>query len=165
MPDHGGADTTHALALLGADKSQKKETYFLDKKRAGLKEFIIRALAADSFIGWTDLAVNSADHLLNSRTQWRWYRLNGAGCHLITSAGDDGRRLHQNALEHVRVAADGYSCAVVAAIEAKNADTGKKSSCDSAASGLIREEQDIAKRDTGKKKLTQKKARLGSPHA
>ena len=64
MPDHGGADTTHALSLLGADKSQKKETYFLDKKRGGLKEFIIRALAADSSIGWTDLAVNSAIVLL-----------------------------------------------------------------------------------------------------
>ena len=164
MPDHVGADTTRALTILGADRSQKRETDFLDKKRSGLTAFIITALGADSSIGWTDLAVNSADHLLNSRTQWRWYRLNGAGFHVITSVGDDGRRLHRTALEHVRVAADGYSCAVVAAIEAKQADNGKKARCDSAASGLIREQQDIENRDTGKKKGTQKKARSGSFH-
>jgi hypothetical protein len=95
-----------------------------------MTKFIFSALVADPSIAWTELAVNSADHLLNGRKQWCWYQANAEGNHVITSAGEDGRRLHRDVLEHVRVAADAYSQAVVAAIEEKKKDNAKKARCD-----------------------------------
>jgi hypothetical protein len=130
MPDHGGLVTSEALALKGADKTQLKETSFCHRKRTNLTKFIFSALVTDPSIAWTELAVNSADYLLHGRTQWGWYQANAEGKHAITSAGEDGRRLHGDVLEHVRVAADFYSQAVVAAIEEKKKDIGKKARCD-----------------------------------
>ena len=130
MPDHVGLVTIEALTLKGADKTQLKETSFRHRKRTNLTKFIFNALVTDLSISWTELAVNSADYLLHGRTQWGWYQVNAEGKHAITSAGEDGRRLNGDVLEHVRVAADYYSQAVVAAIEEKKKDIGKKARCE-----------------------------------
>ena len=130
MPDHVGLVTIEALTLKGADKTQLKETSFRHRKRTNLTKFIFNALVTDLSISWTELAVNSADYLLHGRTQWGWYQVNAEGKHAITSAGEDGRRLHGDVLERVRVAADFYSQAVVAAIEGKKKDIGKKARCE-----------------------------------
>ena len=129
MPDHVGLVTSEALAHKGADKTQLKETSFCHRKRTNLTKFILSALVTDRSISWTELAVNSADYLLHGRTQWGWYQANSEGKHAITSAGEAGRRLNGDVLEHVRVAADFYSQAVVVAIDGKKKDTGKKVRC------------------------------------
>ena len=128
MPNHG-SDAMKALEVKGADKTQLKETSFCHRKRTNLTKFILSALVTDRSISWTELAVNSADYLLHGRTQWGWYQANSEGKHAITSAGEAGRRLNGDVLEHVRVAADFYSQAVVVAIDGKKKDTGKKVRC------------------------------------
>ena len=128
MPDHGGSDTSAALAIQGGDETPSQETIFCNEKRTIMTKFIFGALLDDPSIAWTDLCVNSADYLLNGREQWRWYQANAEGYHVITSADEDGRRLHRDVLEHVRVAADAYSRAVVAAVQEKKKDTESKTS-------------------------------------
>jgi hypothetical protein len=79
MPDHGGSDTSEALAIQGGDKTPLQETIFCNEKRPIMTKFIFSALVDDPSIAWTELCVNSADYLLNGRKQWRWYQAKAEG--------------------------------------------------------------------------------------
>ena len=124
MPDHG-SDAMKALEAKGAEKSQLKETFFCKGKRNTITKFICSSLEQDPLISWTDLVVNSVHRLFAGRTEWRWYQVNAEGKHVITSSCSEGRCLYRRVVKSVRDDVDGYSRAVLAAIEKKKDDAKK----------------------------------------